>query len=286
MESGLFSLFGLETLESQNYFSLFGVETLESFPVSGVNTIPLYIYGSFGESANTSTPLYTSGIPNFIESGIPLYTKGHEPVSTGMSLYTYGHGASATGIPLYIRGYETLSTGIPLYTFGVFTAATGIPLYMYGHDVKTSGIPLYMKGHIADSGSIPLYIQGHIESNLGPLNLYIGDLGTRMDNSIPLYLQNPGSFSGMPLSVWGIGYGTNIDSTLNGMVEQGFINLFIGGEGSENSIPLYMAAPTGTNDNSMDLYIQSIPSGEDSIPLFIDSYDYKTSEFKLYTHGF
>lgn len=299
MESGLFSLFTTETLESQNMFShfrveslesqnqfsFFGVETLDVFPVSGVNSIPLFINGSFGDPSNSGIPLYISGIPNVLDSGIPLYIRGHEPLATGIPLYIQGHVPVATGIPLFIWGYDTAATGIPLYTFGVYTAATGIPLYMYGYDTKTSGIPLYMAGHIPDSGKIPLYIQGHEPSERG-MNLYIGDLGTRMDAAIPLFIQNPGAYSGLPLSIWGIGYGTNVDSTLNGMVEQNWLNLYIEGQGAGGSIPLYIAAPTGTVDNNMNLYIKSIPSGEGSIPLFIDSYDSSTSEFKLYTHGF
>lgn len=264
---------------------MFTVETLETLPASGVGSIPLFIHGSYGEPVSSGIPLYTSGIPNVLNSGIPLYTLGHEPLSTGIPLFIHGHISAGTGIPLFTWGHEPLATGIPLYVFGVYTAETGIPLYIHGYDIKESGIPLYTEGHIPDSGQIPLYILGHDVSNRG-LNLYIGDYGERTENTIPLYVEGQGSFSGLPLTIWGIGYGTNVDSTLNGMVEQNWLNLYIEGQGAGGSIPLYITAPTGTVDNNMNLYITSIPSGEGSIPLFIDSYDYKTSEFKLYTHGY
>lgn len=285
MESGLFSLYNMELLESQNMFSVFGFETLETYSVTSSGCIPLYICGSLGEQALSGIPCYIHGSTNPCSGSIPLYTCGSIPDSGSIPLYMFGHGESTGVRPLFIHGYDTQQTGIPLYMFGSVLVETGIPLYMYGYDTKETGIPLYMAGHLPDSGQIPLYIQGHGDSNNG-MYLYIGDTGERIDSSIPLYLQNPGGFSGMPLAIWGIGYGTNIDQTLNGYAGENSMLLFIDGGGTQGSIPLFMPGPTGGVDNSVPLYMPSSVESSGVTPLFIDSYDYDTRPINLYTHGF
>lgn len=285
MESGLFSLYGLELLESQNMFSMFGIEIIESFPVSGEAHFPCYINGSIGEACITGIPLYTSGETGSSSGNMTLYTCGSLSSATGIPLYTMGIGSSTGVRPLYIQGYDTQQTGIPLYMYGSVSVQSGIPLYMYGYDTKTSGIPLYMVGSIANSGANTLYTQGAGTANSN-FNLYIGDLGERIENSFPLFLQNPGGFSGMPLSIWGIGYGTNVDQTLNGYVDHNAMLLFIDGGGTQGSMPLYMPGPTGALNEGMDLYMPSSVPGTGTNTLFIDAYDYDTQPIKLYTHGF
>lgn len=279
-----FSFFGLETLETNNNFSLFGMETLESLPVSGINNIPLFIRGNYGEPYYSGMPLYIYGTGNPIHSSIPLYTEGCLSVNSGMPLYTFGVQPVATGRSLYTAGSLASNSGMTLYLNGLLSS--GMPLFIHGLDTKTSGIPLYMAGHIYDSGMMPLYIAGHIQSNLGT-NLYIGDFGERMDSTIPLFTEGQGTFSGMELVVWGGSYTvSNPDITLNGVPDYGMINLFIYSDGTHNNIPLYINSPTGTNTNIMDLYITASQPVPSSMPLFIDSYDYETGPMKMYCHGF
>lgn len=264
---------------------MFGIETIETFPVSGEAMIPLYINGSYGEMAMTGIPLYTYGGTNPDSGSMTLYTLSGVELDQDKTLYINGYGIETGVRPLYIRGYDTQSTGIPLYMYGSVLVESGIPLYMYGYDIKSGGVPLYMAGHIPDSGAIPLYIQGHIEST-NSMHLYIGDLGERGEASIPLYLQNPGSFSGTPLVVWGIGYGTNIDQTLNGYAMHNEMLLFIDGGGTSNSIPLFMPGPTGTLDSNFPLYMPTSVESSGVNTLFIDSYDYDSRPINLYTHGY
>jgi hypothetical protein len=93
--------------------------------------------------------------------------------------------------------------------------------------------------------------------------------------------------SGMPLSVWGGWYGTNIDSTFNGIPNYGMINLYIDSQGAYKTIPLYLNSATGTLNYSAPLYINSLNSVNSGIPLVMSStYGNFTGSMKCFSHGF
>jgi hypothetical protein len=102
-----------------------------------------------------------------------------------------------------------------------------------------------------------------------------------------LFLKNPGSDSGLPLVVWGEGFGVGPDETEGGIPVYNSIYLFIRAAGAEKNVPLYMNTPTGTVDNTMNLTLGGLQVPLGSIPLVMaDTIDFNIDTMKLYSHGF
>jgi len=251
---------------------------IDDFKCSSANA-ESYVYCS-----NSGIPLYTQSLPDYGSGQMPLFTLSKGTASQLRTLYIKNAMAGSGQIPLYTIGHIPSNTGIPLYTISIGDASGQIPLYMVGHIPSNTGIPLYIEGMIRSSGLMPLYtINNPTTSNIA---LYIHYLAEPMGGStIPLYLYNSGSTKSQDLVVWG--RSLNDNSTNNAIPVDSTIALFTGGDGVYNSVPLYLICGTGELNNSQYLYINSLDSSNNSIPLFMPSGVIEESKnLKLYTHGF
>lgn len=233
-------------------------------------------------SATRSCTMYINGTN--ATNYMPLYTEGNAPATGYIPLYMAGHLPNDSGMPLYVCGHIPGSGSMPLYTLSTSPSSGYIPLYMAGHLPNVSGLPLYCAGHIQQNSGIPLVCWNLPTS--GTTTLYIGDLGGRTDNSMPLYLYNSASISGATLVIWGKSYSSGPNPGVGWYSTYGQAFLYIEGQGKSNILPLYLQAVTGYINTNAPLYINSLIPSTGSMPLYMPSVDTKTSNPKLYTHGF
>lgn len=276
--------------------------TITTGPTSSNNSCTLYIYGH--ASINSGIPLYECG-PRVATSGCTLYEYGHIPINSGMSLYELGPaGTSNSGMSLYEYGIGSTTSGIPLYEWGHTSINSGCTLYEYGHGISSSGmtsyiigqglldlgVPLYQAGHLNSTSGMSLYSYG-INSIYNGINLYIGDFGNRIEKGMTLYLKNPGSFSGMPLSVWGQGFipyesGTNNPNSIP-LYVRAYSSGVIGG--STNGVSLYTNAGI-SNNFTLNIWGRETNTLNSGMPLYTRAYDSgiqggSTDDITLYVNG-
>jgi hypothetical protein len=204
-------------------------------------------------------------------------TNSTPPGGGGAGKYIF---ENPTGTPTLTRAAVDGSIGKVLV---IWTNPT-TPLYIAGHLPDNDNMTLYTLHAEALANNIPLFIRGN-QPLSNSITLYIGDLGNRIENGMTLYLKNPGSDSGIPLVIWGIGYGLNPDSLLNGVPIYNSIYLYIQGQGTSSAVPLYLN-PIGLPVEDMPLYINSSQSANSGIPLYIKPYGINPYSLELYTHGF
>lgn len=236
--------------------------------------------------------------PVTITENMLLSISGAQTSNDTLDLSVFGGLTSSSGLDLFLKTTELSSASstnlfieggpynknIPLYLGADSGPQKSGTLNLFIYSTTNSGasisVPLYL-GSEGYPGSIPLYIAGD-QSGLasGYVPLYL-DGGGNIAANVELFIQaSPGSSGQVNLSIYGDGFSEGWMPINNGC------NLYLerSGYGVENSIPLYLCANSGINNE----ILMSITGGTyttNSVDIYISGIGMENENLKLYTHG-
>lgn len=273
-----------------------------SGPLLYPNIMSTYIKGH-GESEDEIS-LYTQG-GAYAESGIGLYTIGPLPSTGEFTNFIYGHDNSSGNIPLFLAGHIVSQDSHSLFTMGVdygsgsmnmfIHAGTwnadneDVPLSIYGTSPGSTGIfsslPFFMEGSDF-RGEMNMFMAGPTsETKTSSMNMFVGGIGTEVNNSIHMYIGCSGLEESVPLFIQGLTLHTSTDPFFPnaGVPDTGLLNLFLR-RPITDMVSLFIM--NANESDSITMYVRGGVGSESGISLYTMGEASIDSPTTLYTHGF